>query len=73
MVRVGDLEVRVLDSFGTTLPEVTHESRTYVVAQPGMDYRIECSSHTGRGAQTSLWVDTDKVDMVFNTILIGVI
>ena len=59
--------MRVVDIVsGVALPEVEHDGKHYVVAQPGCEFRIEGNQFSGRSAQAQLWVDGDKIQMHFN-------
>ena len=62
MVREGCLDVRVVESVsGVQLPEVTHAGKNYVVAQPGMEWRVEINQHSNTYVKANLWIDGDRV------------
>lgn len=69
MVRVGVYEVVLVDSAsGVALPEVMGpDGKHYAVAQPGEEFTVKCTNHSGRSCQAEIFVDSEKVDMDFNT------
>ena len=49
MVRIGDLELAVIDTASSVaLPQITHEGRHYVVAEPGHEFQVVTTSHAHR-------------------------
>ena len=69
MVRVGVYEVVLVDSAsGVELPEVTGpDGKNYAVAQPDEDFTVKCINHSGRSCQADIFVDSEKVDMCYNS------
>ena len=67
MVRVGCCSVQLIDRVsGKPLPEVTHDGTHFALATPDSEFAVAVRNHSGRNAQSSLFVDGDKVDMCFN-------
>ena len=68
MVRIGDLELAVIDTASSVaLPQITHEGRHYVVAEPGHEFQVVTTSHAHRQIQTRLYVDSELIDLKRNT------